>query len=263
MPLDSRLRGNDGILLTCQCEINISLCVLCGNDFGFLCAFVPWRDIDYFAALNKQLRQFLPRLRRHHEGLSYQKRMHAVAAHERNIFTCMNAALCYQDPVIRYPAGKAERHFQMCFEGTQITVVDPDQPGRQGKCAIHLVGIMHLNQRIHTQVVRQLQQFQQHPVRERSNDQQNAIGTQCPRLVHLVGIDQEILAQYRQTAGCTRLLQEGVRPREKIDIGQYRKAGGTAALITCGNLRRIKILAQDTATRRGLLDLRDYGGLVC
>src|SRR3546814_14280351 len=63
-------------------------------------------------------------------------------------------------------------------------------------------------QHVHAQVERLLRQRGQAIVVERGDDQQDAVGADRARLDHLVGIDDEILAQYRQRAGLARLRSE-------------------------------------------------------
>ena len=104
-----------------------------------------------------------------------------------------------------------------------------------------------------------MRQLGQSRVVERGDDQQNAIGAEQARFVHLPGVDQEILAQHRQAAGRTRFLQIRVATLEKIHIGEHRQASGAAGLVTAGNLAGAKIRANHALARAGFLDFGDNG----
>ena len=58
------------------------------------------------------------------------------------------------------------------------------------------------------------------------------------RLVNLIRIDHEILAQHRQLARGAGLLQVIHFTLKKLHIGQHRQAGSTKFGITLGNVGR-------------------------
>ena len=60
---------------------------------------------------------------------------------------------------------------------------------------------------------------------ERRDDQQDAVGAQGPRLVHLIGVDHEVLAQHRQRTGRARRLQVGIGALKEVRVGEHRQAG--------------------------------------
>ncbi len=91
-------------------------------------------------------------------------------------------------------------------------------------------------------------------------DEQNAVGAHVARLVHLIGVDHEVLAQHRQVAGGACGFQIGRRALEELDVGQYRKAGGAATLVRLGNSWRHEVLANHPLRRARLLDLGDHAG---
>jgi hypothetical protein len=78
---------------------------------------------------------------------------------------------------------------------------------------------------------------------------------------NLVGIDDEIFAQYRQGAGGPCLAQVVVRALEKLDVGKYGEAGCAMRGVRGGDLNRVEVLAYDAFGRRGLFNLGNNGRL--
>ena len=66
---------------------------------------------------------------------------------------------------------------------------------------------------------RQVAKLGQGGVAQRRGDQQHAVGAEQARFVDLPGVDHEVLAQHRQSAGVACLLQVGVGALEEIDVG--------------------------------------------
>ena len=69
---------------------------------------------------------------------------------------------------------------------------------------------MNLNQGIHTQVISQVMQLLCLRILETGHDDQNAVYAQGPRLINLIGIEHEVLAQDRQVTGPARHADIGV-----------------------------------------------------
>ena len=106
-------------------------------------------------------------------------------------------------------------------------------------------------------VVRDRLQLQHARGLERGDDQQDAIRARGARLVHLVRVDREVLAQHRQPAGGARLFHVLERALEKLLVGQHRQAGRAVALVARGDRGRIECLAQHAPARARFLDLGD------
>ena len=113
------------------------------------------------------------------------------------------------------------------------------------------LAVMHFHQHRHAHLVRQgLKRF--HLIKgQRCRDQQDGVRPHRPRLVDLVLMHHEILAQHRQTARRARLLQIGCTALEKLLVGQHRQARGAVPRITARNLRRMKILTDYPFARAG------------
>lgn len=67
-------------------------------------------------------------------------------------------------------------------------------------------------------------------------NQQDSVGAHRTCFVHLIGVDDEVLAQHGQGAGGACRLQILGRTLEKPAIGQYRQAGSTVRSVIGGNL---------------------------
>jgi hypothetical protein len=96
-------------------------------------------------------------------------------------------------------------------------------------------------------------------------DQQHAVGADGARLVDLVGIDHEVLAQHGQGAAGARLLQIVDAALEELPVCQHREAGGADLAVALGvALRDVggdELLADHALAGAGLLDLGDHAGL--
>ena len=90
---------------------------------------------------------------------------------------------------------------------------------------------------------------------EHGGDQENGIGAGNARLVDLVGIEDEVLAQQRQPHLFADQGQIAEMAEKKVLVGQHRQAGGAVLLIDPGNGKRVEIGADDPLARRPLLHL--------
>ena len=196
-----------------------------------------------------------------HEGLADQEGVHAVLAHQPHVVRPEDAALGNHQAIGRYPLEQAEGGVERDLETAQVAVVDADQAIVQGQRPVQFGAIVDFDQDVHAERRRLLAQAAHLPVVQAGGDQQDTVGTQRPGLDHLVGIDEEILADHRQAARGPGLLQVGIGALEEIDIGQHRQAGRTARGVTAGDGRRVEVFAQDALGRRGALDLGDHGGI--
>ncbi len=77
------------------------------------------------------------------------------------------------------------------------------------------------------------------------------------RLEHLVGLEEEILAQHRQAGGLAGGGEILGPALERRLVGQHREAGRAALGIGAGERRRIEIGADEALRRARLLDLGD------
>ncbi len=108
----------------------------------------------------------------------------------------------------REPLGGREIDLQRL----EIAVVDADQPGLQAQRPLELGAIMHLDEYVHPQRPGEARQLPRPAVLERGHDQEHAVGAERAAFDHLIGLEDEVLAQARQPHGCARRLQIAVRP---------------------------------------------------
>ena len=102
---------------------------------------------------------------------------------------------------------------------------------------------------------RQVRQCRRRP---RGDDEQYAVRAEGPRLEHLVGVDDEVLAQHRQAARTAGSLEMAVRPLEIALVREHREAGRASPLVGRGDGRRVEVPANHAGAGRGALDLRDH-----
>ena len=107
----------------------------------------------------------------------------------------------------RHVRQHAQRGLQRDLEGAQVAVVDAEQRRLELERALQLGRVVHLDQHGHVQAARDRLELGHLRVVQAGRDQQDAVGAHGPRLVDLVGVDHEVLAQHRQVARRARLLQ--------------------------------------------------------
>ena len=117
--------------------------------------------------------------------------------------------------------------------------------------------VVDLDQHVQAEVVRGLVERARGLVVDRRHDDEDAIGAPGARLQHLIGIEEEILAQDRQRRRRARLDQMLRVALERRRVGEHRQAGRAARLIAAGEPRRLEILADQALRRTRLLDLGD------
>ena len=100
-------------------------------------------------------------------------------------------------------------------------------------------------------------------VAERRDDQQHGIGAGGERLVQLVDVDDEVLAQQRQPAGPTREEQVIERAAEVGLLGEDRRGDGAATLIGRDDLLEVGRAVQRPGRRRAPLELGDHADAGC
>ena len=83
------------------------------------------------------------------------------------------------------------------IEGLEVAGVDPDDAGPGVQSAAGLLRVVDLDQRGHPQAVHLAEQAGQGRLVERGDDEQDEVGAVGSRLEHLVGVDDEVLAQHR------------------------------------------------------------------
>src|SRR5208337_2960835 len=110
---------------------------------------------------------------------------------------------------------------------------------------------MGLGQHVHMQVVGGDIEGAGLGIADAGQDDQDAIGAGGARLIDLIGVEQEVLAQQRQ-AGASMGGGEIVEMAlERGAVGQNRQAGGAAGLIGAGENWGIEFGADQSLGRAG------------
>src|SRR3569832_62534 len=154
-----------------------------------------------------------------------------------------------------------ERGLQRRLEGAEIAVVHADERCRERQGALELIGIVHLHQYCHAALGGELRELVHARVVERRDDEQDAVRADCARLVHLIGIDNEILAQRRQLAGGARLLQIALATLKEIGVGEHGETRRAVSRVTRRDRGGIERFAQHTQARRNQQEHGDHGSL--
>ena len=186
--------------------------------------------------------------------------MHVGRTHARHILSGQDAGFGHQQPVGRHLVEQTQRGVQRHRKAAQVAVVDAQQRRLQLQRAVQLGAVMHLDQHAHAVRERHRLQIGHLRVVQAGGDQQDAVRAHRARLKDLVLVDHEVLAQHRQRAGGTRLLQILGAALEVLQVGQHAQAGRAVARVARGDLGRAEVGADHALARAGLLDLGDHRG---
>ncbi len=140
-----------------------------------------------------------------HQAFSHQGRFDSGGREFFYVGVVVDAAFAHQDASILDQFGHAKRRAKIGFEGAEIAVVDPQQAVRPMRKAYHPVAhahqafkVVNFNQARQMQFRRKDLQVDQFAGFKAFGNQQNRIRPRRPALVNLVGVNNEILPQYRQ-----------------------------------------------------------------
>jgi len=101
------------------------------------------------------------------------------------------------------PSGIAWRSVRVRATSTlksrQVAVVDPDDLGLERKGALELARVVHLDEHVETECACGFVEGGEVGVGDRCDDQQCRVGAGEPGLEQLVAVDDEVLAQNRQS----------------------------------------------------------------
>ena len=122
------------------------------------------------------------------------------------------------------------------MERAEVAVVDPDHVGI-GKDMSYLVGGVYLEQRLEAERVCRIGQMSALLGCEHRGYEKYGIGSGGTRLVYLVFVYDELLAQQRQRRDGTCGGEIGDTAAEELAVGEYRHGGRAAALVCRGHIR--------------------------
>ncbi len=90
------------------------------------------------------------------ERFAHQHRIHARHAHTAGVVTREDATFADQNDMFRNHRRESFGHCQIDVKRAQVAIIDPDQCCASGKRALHLVLVMHLDQRFDADFFRRL-----------------------------------------------------------------------------------------------------------
>ena len=120
------------------------------------------------------------------------------------------------------------------LERVEVAGVDADDPGAGVQRAAGLVLGVHLDERGHAERFDALAQPDQGVLVEGGDDQQHHVGAVGPGLVHLVGPDDEVLAQDRHRHLGPHRVEVGERAAEVALLGEHADDARAAGLVFGG-----------------------------
>ena len=133
----------------------------------------------------------------------------------------------------------------------------PIEARRELQRPVELGLVVDLDQHVHAESSAASSSVARVVVADRRHDDQDAVGAERARLVHLIGLVHEILAEHRQVDGRARGDEVLRRALEERRVGEHREAGRAARLVGAGERRRIEVGADQALRRARLLDLGD------
>ena len=108
-------------------------------------------------------------------------------------------------------------------KSVEVAVVDAEHVGLDVERHLELALVVHLDERVEVERARLAQQVEQVVGLERGDDQQDRVGARGRRLVELVRVDDEVLAQHRQVGHRARGAQVVERAAEVERLGEDRQ----------------------------------------
>ena len=192
-----------------------------------------------------------------HQALAAEHGVGAPAGVGEQVARAADAGLGHPQHVAGQAGGDAAEHRPVDLEGVQVAGVDPDDTGSGLQRAVGLLLGVHLDQRRHAQRLDPVEQRAQDVLLQRRDDEQHEVRAVRPRLVHLVGADDEVLAQDRDVDPGAHGGEVGQRPAEPALLGEDADHPGAALGVGDGELGGIRDRGQLTLRRAAPLHLRD------
>ena len=140
------------------------------------------------------------------------------------------------------------------MEGLQVAVVDAEKRRGQPERARQFGLVMHLDEAVHAERRGRGDEIGRERVIDARHDHQDAIRAHRAGLEHLVGVDQEILADNGQGGGCPCRHEILRRSLEILLIREDGKAGRAALSVSARERWRVEIGANQAFGGARLLD---------
>ena len=169
-----------------------------------------------------------------HQGFADKETARAGGGQAVEICGSADPAFGDDDAVRRHFRRQGFGGAQIGFERLQVAVVDADQPHRKAQGAVELGAVMDFGEHIETELGGGRRQLSGRCIGQRRHDQQDAVGPDAPAFQDLIRVEDEILAQHRQTDRLARRGEVVIAALEIGHVGQHRQAAGAARRIGAG-----------------------------
>ena len=143
-------------------------------------------------------------------------------------------------------------------EVREVAVVDADHLGVDVQGDLELVLVVDLDEHVQVERAGVAMEREQRVGLDRGDDQQDRVGAGGRRLVELVRLDDEVLAQHRQVRRRAGGAQVVERAAEVERLGEDAQRRGAAGLVGGHDLLDGDALADRARGRRAALVLRDH-----
>ena len=134
---------------------------------------------------------------------------------------------------------------------------EADDLGPGIKSALDLLGVVRFDEHAQMKGLGKLPQEPELQIPESRNDEQDRVGLQRSRLVDLVGVADEGLAQHRQGHVAAGPVHHEVVPVEVLGLGDATDGGGTVAGVLLGKNPGVEELIEGPVAGAAVLDLGD------
>ena len=183
-----------------------------------------------------------------HQALADEERPNTRSGKPDDIRVPHDPTLGHDDAVRWDEARQFFRDFKTHFERPEIPVVDPDQAGVQGYRAFQFGAVVNLDQNVHAKRMGCVGQQFGVRVAQARHDDENAVRSPGPGFVHLIRIEQKVLAQRRQPPRGARFAQiAGLPWNEGSSVSTDRHR--SARLIGARQRRRVEIFSDQPLAR--------------
>eukprot|EP00041_Stephanoeca_diplocostata_P038808 m.1557560 g.1557560 ORF g.1557560 m.1557560 type:complete len:599 (-) comp25273_c0_seq26:4724-6520(-) len=217
-------------------------------------------------------------IRRTHQGLADEHAVYAARAVALHVPPAPNATKrqkhrlhgggsggrgrgTHQTSGLEHPTGTTAVHGEVA----QIPIVDANDDGTRFDGTVEFLFRHHLHQCFHAERACFREQPHQLIVGEHGDNQQHCVGTVQPRLIQLVCVDDEVLAENGRAGsgrtargggvhGLSRPLHVGQGALKPVLFRQHRNRCGATCCISRRLLRRIDAVSNNSLARGGAFD---------
>ena len=142
-------------------------------------------------------------------------------------------------------------------EGAEVAVVDADEGCATIEDAREVGGVVEFDEGLHAEGFRDGAEVVELGIAEDFGDEQDAIGTRDAGFEDLVGVDDEILAEERDSDRGADAREVGEVALKVGDVGEDGEAGRAMGLVGTGDCDGVEVGANEACGRAGFFDFGD------